>query len=61
MTEAEEKAAEAKEKAAKAGKLQKYICQTKCYWDTSRFNPGDVAEFEGNPPENFPKHHFERV
>lgn len=61
MTEAEERAIEEKERAAKKGKLQKYICKDKCYWNTSRWNPGDIAEFEGDPPKSFPSHHFERV
>jgi len=45
----------------KRGKVQRYVCINDCYWDTNRYRPGDIQDFNGDPPENFPKHHFERI
>lgn len=42
------------------GKLLRFHCVSDCYWGTDRFRPGDKVDFKGEPPKNFPQHHFER-
>ena len=42
------------------GKIQRFHCITDTYWNTNRYRPGDIQDFEGDPPANFPIEHFER-
>lgn len=59
--EQKEKKEEQAKKDLLRGKLQRYVCQNDCYWETNRYRPGDIQDFQGDPPEDFPKHHFERI
>lgn len=63
MTEEEKILAQKEEndKKLSKGKLQRYVCQEDCYWETNRYRPGDIQDFQGDPPGTFPKHHFERI
>ena len=45
--------------ASKKGKLQSWCCKVDTYWK-NRWRPGDIVEFDGDPPEDFPEHNFER-
>ena len=48
------------ERKVRKGEIQRFHCITDTYWNTSRYRPGDIQDFKGDPPKDFPIQHFER-
>jgi len=59
--EVDEKVVEQADKEYRKGKLQRFVCKDDCYWEVNRYRPGDIQDFQGEPPASFPAHHFERI
>lgn len=48
------------QRMVRKGQLQRFHCKTDTYWNTNRYRPGDIQDFKGDPPKDFPIQHFER-